>query len=165
MSFHFLVIGACAFFLFFGVRFFLNGRKVSFGEGVGTPLVLAIVVQVFFLMVVSPFIPTHFEVSSCVPLKSFRDKSEHKVTFFFGSGTIQGHDSYVFYTPDGDGFVRRSVPVEQSRIIESKQSPQMCTFNRVYNKEWHKYFGLINGDKKYELRVPEGTIISTFRVE
>jgi len=143
---------------FLGVYLFL-GSMISFA------------ISIFVMLVISAIVfkaTSYREVRPAdnINLVSLSNGVETEGRFVLGCGSVKGEEYYYYFIHNGEGFVRRKVPVNSSVIIEGDHQP-VITVEKSYSSDedcrWT--FGNLADNPYYRIYVPTGTVVQRFSVE
>lgn len=102
-----------------------------------------------------------------VNIYSLRDGSTINGSFTLGSGYVKSEEFYFCFAKNEEKFYRWTIPVNDSYLIESDETPKVSWQTIHYKPHWALTF--INfcksEDTKFDITVPKNTIIKEFKAE
>lgn len=139
--------------------------------GVLITIIMLIVVGMVFIMFIIPVNDTVDKLNDrmeyhpidyieTIYIESLKDGSVTTSSFILGSGSINGHDVYIYYTKNEQGgYIRSHVDAGMSIIyMDENERPYLVKHFSETNR-LHKRF-----ESSYSFHVPNGTVTKTFNV-
>lgn len=107
--------------------------------------------------------PPDFTLDRETRLVSIKDVQGVEGRFgFLGSGYIRSRFYYTFYEDVGDGSKFGRINANKTIVHEEERDDALL---RVYKKDAGWLFGLTPKDEKYEVFIPEGSILHDFELD
>lgn len=141
-------------------RYFPKALFSAFGAliGFGFGLLLALFIGLF--------LPSEYVFHKQTELVAIQDTSGIQGRFFLGSGTFESRSYYVFYQKYGDGIIFGRVPVEKAVLYEEERNNGLIKEYLKMNKErWYYLFGVPGEQRRYDIIIPNGSILHDFRLD
>ncbi len=159
----FLCFAVCL-FLFFK-RFPLYWWDIFFFSTLFT-IIFSMVLSITILLY-SSFLETRLITRQTANIKSIKTESSINGSFFLGSGGFGHNKKYYSYTQYGPGYILQDFPAD-SVIVESNSVAPNASWDLVSPKSrsWLYPDWLLPYPKyrNYQITVPEGTIISEYKL-
>lgn len=128
---------------------------------------LGVVIIVGFIMIQFLKDVTGAEYEHKVYLYSLKNVDNTEGSFVLGSGSIETVEYYYYFYQGQYGYVRGSVPVRSTSIVETNdRQPELVEINRTFTDPTGTFvWQPMNSDpRKYIMYVPENTILRKFEV-
>lgn len=107
--------------------------------------------------------PAEYKYAGDIHLVALQDTQGVEGRFFLGSGSINSAPTYTFYYEDGTGAIKRgSIWAYGVAVYEEDRED---AFIRVEKKDNIRPFGIEFTGDRYEVHVPKGTVLRTFKLD
>lgn len=138
----------------FGVAFSVVMAVLGFAIGIGISFG------------VGAALPKEYVMDRQIELVTIQDTSGIQGSFFLGTGHIESKSYYVFYQKEGNGVRFGKVSAEKAVVYEEERNGGLIkTYTRQFTSGWHNAFGTTLGGEKYEIFIPQGSILHEFQLD
>lgn len=143
---------------------FMELFMTTFALGLFSFIVL--VIGSFIAFVLGACFPKYWKLVGTETLVSLRNQTGVSGSFFLGTGTVDSEDYYYYYVGSAEkGYQPSKIEVDGNVTIfeEERADGELKTFSHEFTSDIFSLFGISIG-KRYEFRIPKGSLVQNFEL-